>query len=323
MTQVSTPTSSEAPHAVAAPSGLGSLLNSTVESSKPGIVKMVLVTTIVGFSLVALGSTWDPWTLVWLALACLVGTALSAAGANALNMAMESRRDAAMHRTEARPIPSGRLSVAHGWIIGSVLSVLGVTVLWLGTNPVAALVSLVTILSYVLVYTPLKPVTPLATIVGAFPGALPPLIGWCAASTGPLASIDQAGGWALVAIMFVWQVPHFLALAWKYREDYERGGYRVLPSIDPEGSRTAWTALIWSVALVPLSLLPILVMPGRLGLIYLIVALAGGLYLLWVSVRLVRERSDSSAMRLFLGSIMYLPLVLFAMVGDAALIGLG
>lgn len=299
-----------------------SWLRDVYELAKPGIVKMVCITAGVGFALSALGRVWTPAEFAVLGAFCLLGTALSAAGANALNMAFEVRRDSAMDRTRSRPMPAGRMATAHGMLTGAALSLAGVLVLWLGTNPVAAMVSLATIVSYVLIYTPMKPLTPLATLVGAVPGALPPLIGWAAAGSGVWRGLDQPGGWTLFAIMFVWQVPHFLAIAWKYREDYAKGGHRVLPVLDPSGVRTAWASMVWAVALVPVSLAPVVAMPGRFSVLYLIVATIMGLMFVWTAVRFARTLSDRSARSMFLASIAYLPVVLLALVGDAVIVRL-
>jgi len=288
-----------------------------IELTKPGIVRMVLVTTAVGFILAALPRAWDMTALLLVAAACMLGTALSAAGANALNMAIEVRRDAAMLRTMRRPIPANRITVHGGVWVGVGLSVAGVGLLWIGCNPWAGAVSAVTILTYVLAYTPLKPVTPLATIIGAFPGALPPLIGWAAGSGDPFGGLTQMGGWSLFAIIFVWQIPHFLAIAWKYRDEYAAAGHKVLPVLHQGGARTSRAVLLWSVALIPVSLAPVMAIPGRIGLPYLIIALACGIGMLWFAVRLARDRSDGSARRLFFASIAYLPVVLFALVVDA------
>lgn len=296
----------------------GSVARDWYALAKPGIVKMVVVTAGVGFALAAMTRVWAGPELLTTAMLCLLGTALSAAGANALNMAVEARRDAAMHRTMRRPIAAGRMTVAHGLWAGAGCAAAGVAVLWLGTNPVAALVSAVTVLSYVLVYTPMKPMTPLATLVGAVPGALPPLIGWASASDGWWRGMNEPGGWALFALMFVWQVPHFLAIAWKYREDYARGGHAVLAVVDPTGVRTAWTAMVWAVAMVPVSLAPVMAMPGRIGLVYVVIATAAGVGFVWSAVRFARTLAERDARALFLGSIAYLPVVLVALVCDAA-----
>jgi len=300
--------------AEASPSTFGAI----VEMSKPGIVKLAATSTAIGFLLAALGREWGSlWTLGFTFTACMVGTVLSGAGANSLNMVIEHRRDAKMNRTRDRPIPSGRLSVSHGMLASVLFSIIGVSVLLVGTNAVAALVALSTIVSYAFVYTPLKPYTPSATIVGAIPGALPPLIGWAAASEGAFGGLDAPGGWTLFAIIFVWQIPHFLAIAWKYREDYALGGYRVLPVIDPSGKRTSRATLVWSVALIPISLTPVVALPNMFDWLYVFVALVAGLWMLKAAARLSMDRTDANARGLFIASIIYLPVVLLAMLADS------
>lgn len=304
---------------------------SLLELTKPGITRMVTVTSAVGFAMAWMTSRGvggspglSGWGLLWLALATVVGTALSSAGAGALNEWWERERDSRMRRTRTRPIPDGRLTAGQGLAAGLLLSALGVGLLLALVNWAAAAVSLATILSYIVVYTPLKPVTPLATLVGAIPGALPPLIGWTAAwgaGGAPDAwhGLGQAGGWSVVLLMVVWQIPHFLAIAWMYREDYALGGHRVLPVVDESGVRTAWTALLWSLTLLPVSLFPVVAMPGSLGWVYVGLALALGALMLGAAARLARTRSNGDARRLFFASIVYLPLTLAAMVADAAL----
>lgn len=287
------------------------------EFVKTGIVKMVVITAGVGFAMAALSRNWTTGDLIFSAAWCLLGTALSAAGANALNQVMEVARDARMHRTADRPLPSGRMRLTHGKMIGLSLCVAGVAVLAIGNNIWAAAVSAVTILSYLLWYTPLKPVTSLATLVGAFPGALPPLIGWAAASNDPWGGLDELGGWSLFLLMFVWQVPHFLAIAWKYREDYARGGHAVLPIGDEDGRRTGRAVLFWTLALIPVSLAPSAAMPSLLGKGFLVAALLCAALFAYTAVRMTMERTDASAKRLFLASIFYLPVVMLAMVADA------
>lgn len=296
-------------------------LSDLFQLAKPGIVRMVLVTTGVGFILAALGRGWTIGGAAWVVVWCMIGTAISAAGANALNMAMEVRRDGLMERTKRRPMPAGRMPSRVGAMFGGACAIIGVTILWFGTNPAAAIVSAATIASYVLLYTPMKPVSTLSTIVGAVPGALPPLIGW-AAGTGfeggaSMRSLAEPGGWTIFLIMFVWQIPHFLALAWKYREDYGRAGHRVLPVTDPGGVRTSFVVLLWSVLLVPISLLPIPAMPDRLGWGYAIFALLCGVLFAAAAARLWRVKNEAAAMKVFFASIMYLPAVLLGMVGDA------
>jgi len=215
--------------------------------------------------------------------------------------------------------------------VGLALSAAGVLLLWAVNGAAPALVSLVTILSYVLIYTPLKPVTPLATLVGAVPGALPPLIGWSAAilvNSGlsgfeaiwaPLSG-DVAwggwGGWALFTLMFVWQIPHFLAIAWMYKDDYAKGGYKVLPVVDPTGTTTASVILLWTATLLVATLGPAVAMPDQLGTVYLTVAILTGVPFFFAAVRLAKRRMRTEAKHVFLASIAHLPLLLVAMVAD-------
>ncbi len=296
------------------------LVRDLIELGKPGIVKMVAVTAGMGFVLSMLlrdgVSVGMVWALVW----CLVGVVLSAAGANALNEVIEAERDARMHRTRNRPVASGRVSVRAGTVAGVAYSLAGVLVLTVGVGPVAAAVSLVTIVTYLFWYTALKPVTEWSTVVGAFPGALPPLIGWTAAAGAngaPLSGLLEPGGWTLVGLMFVWQMPHFLAIGWKYREDYARGGYRILAIGDDAGDRTARSMVLWCGALFPVSLLPVL-WAGP-GVAYAVMATVLSIVFLRFAMRFVRERDERSARGVFLASIAYLPVVLLVMVADAAI----
>lgn len=322
---ISASAAAEALTSVQAPERARGVLADIVELAKPGIVKLVVVTSAVGFVLSVLwrGATVGPvWPMIAAGLACILGTALSASGANALNQAIEWRRDAAMHRTRRRPVASGRMSPLLAGGIAMALSAAGVALLWVWTTPAAALVSLATIMLYVLVYTPMKPVSPISTWVGAVPGALPPVIGWCAALRGidapaPWGGLAEPGGWAVFLIMFAWQIPHFLAIAWKHREDYARGEFRVLSVVDPTGARTASTSLLWTVVLIGVSLLPLWMLGGLVGWGYAIAALLGGGALLHLSVKLWRDISDGNARRLFLATLIHLPLVLVCMVGDA------
>ena len=229
-----------------------------LELTKPRITLMVLLTTMVGF---VMGSAAH----VRLAglVAVLIGTGLVAAGASALNMLMERRTDALMLRTRHRPIPAGRLRPTDALAWGFVLTGVGVLVLGWLSGTVATGVALVTWLSYLVFYTPLKPRTSLSTIVGALPGALPPVIGWAAAR----GSVD-AGAFVLFAILFLWQIPHFLAIAWIYREDYARAGLPMLPVLDPEGKVTGRQAVANSLALLLVSLTPRAA--GMAGTVYLV-----------------------------------------------------
>lgn len=307
-----------------------------LELTKPRITRLVTLTAAVGFLLALKGlasaggiATLDGWRLALVAAGCLIGTALSAAGANALNMWWERDRDALMERTFRRPLPSGRITLSAAFMAGSTMGLAGVLILGLTCGPIPAALSLLTLALYVLAYTPLKTISTLNTLVGAVPGAMPPLIGWTAAisalpfqgSAGGVtasawAGLDQAGGWSLFALMFVWQVPHVCALAWMYREDYERAGYRMLPILDPGGRLTAWTVLIWSVLLLVASLAPLAVMPDRLGWAYGAIAAASGCGMLALAARLVASPTRQRARAAFFGTIIHLPLLLAAMVGE-------
>lgn len=304
----------------------------TVELTKPRITRLVTITAAVGFVVAACGfAAWDVGRLVVALVACLVGTALSAAGANTLNQWMERRRDALMPRTSGRPLPTQRIEPATSLWLGVLLSAAGVTLLLTLIGPAPAMVSLATILLYTLVYTPLKPVTIWATIVGAVPGALPPLIGWTAAATvlrtngaswapadlfAPLADV---GGWSLFVLMVVWQLPHFWAIAWMYKDDYAKGGYRMLPIIDPSGKLTAWAIVLSALLLVPALAWPGLAMPTILSPAYTSLAVASGLGYFALTLPLLSRRDRASARRVFIASVMHLPLILMVMVADALL----
>jgi len=290
-----------------------------VESTKPRITRLVSITTAVGFGVPALARSWQPSELATTAAATLLGTFLSASGANALNQWWERDRDALMRRTCARPLPTNRATPATIFAAGSILALTGVLLLAAACGPAPALVSLATILLYVLIYTPLKPVTPFALHIGAIPGALPPVIGWTAALGGALDSIIAPCAWLLFAIMLVWQLPHFLAIAWMYREDYARGGYKVLPVLDPEGRRTAAAVLRWSILLLAITIAPPILTPNYIGTLYLIAAALSGLAFVALCLRLSRTRSRQHARAVFFASIIHLPLILIAMTTDAAI----
>lgn len=265
--------------------------------AKPRITVMVVLTALMGY--LCSGSTTASGTVMFAALA---GTALVAAGASVLNMLLERARDARMERTRSRPLPAGRLRPAEALAFGLALTSLGLLLLTGLAGPLPGAVALVTWVSYVFLYTPLKPHTSLATVVGAVPGALPPVIGWAAAQ----GSLD-VGAWLLFAILFLWQIPHFLAIAWIYREDYRRGGFPMLPVVEAEGRMTARQALANSLALVPVSLTPTLA--GLSGRLYFAGALLLGLAYVFYSTRLLLRRNALAARSLFLFSILYLPLL--------------
>jgi len=275
-----------------------------LELTKPRITLMVMLTTMVGF---VMGSAAH----VRLAglVAVLIGTGLVAAGASALNMLMERRTDALMLRTRNRPIPAGRLRPTDALAWGFVLTGVGVLVLGWLTGTLAAGVALVTWLSYLLFYTPLKPRTSLSTVVGALPGALPPVIGWAAAR----GSVD-AGAFVLFAILFLWQIPHFLAIAWIYREDYARAGLPMLPVLDPEGKVTGRQAVANSLALLLVSLTPRAA--GMAGTVYLVGAVVLGIGFTAVAFQAAVERTAPAARRLFLASIVYLVSLCALLIAD-------
>jgi protoheme IX farnesyltransferase len=239
----------------------------------------------------------------------LLGTALVAGGSSAFNQYYERVTDGMMRRTRLRPLPDGRLQPADAAAFAWTMSVIGLMELWLGVNLAAAGVALIALVSYVAVYTPLKRRTPFATVMGAVPGALPPLIGW-AAVRGTLDPVS----WALFAIGFCWQMPHFLAIAWLYREDYARAGLRMLPVVEPDGRSTGRQAVVYATALLPISLAPTAF--GLSGPTYFAAALALGTAFLALAVRFAARRSTSSARWLFLGSIAYLPLIWVLMIAD-------
>ncbi|WP_165222832.1 heme o synthase [Aquisphaera insulae] len=273
-------------------------LRAYVSLTKPRIVFMVLITVLVGFLMGARGSS-HPGTV----FLTLLGTGLVAASASCLNQWMERARDARMRRTANRALPRRRVSPLEASILGVILGSAGMAILLAGANRPAAAVAGTTLLLYVLVYTPLKPRTTLNTAIGAIPGALPPAIGW-AAATGKI-GIEA---FALFLIVFLWQFPHFLAIAWLYREDYARGGMRMLPNVDPDGTITARQATLYALALVPASLLPTII--GLAGDFYFVGALVLSLVYLAAAVRFLREISDANARRLLRMSFLYLPLVL-------------
>jgi heme o synthase len=301
------------------PQASGSIVSAIIETTKPRIVRLVCITSGVGFGINALGRSWATTDFLIAAIGSLAGTALAAAGANTLNQWAERDRDALMPRTCARPLPQRRLEPSTALAAGLVLSVLGFGLLLPTSGLAAAFVALVTILTYVLIYTPLKPLTPAATVVGAIPGALPPLIGWCAGSgDSGLAPLASLGGWSLFLLMFVWQIPHFLAIAWLYKDDYAKGGYAVMPVTDPLGHRTSATILIWAVLFIPIALVPALfirLQPGP-GLFYSITSVLTGLIFLGFCVKLAWERTRPAARATFIASVIHLPILMAAMLLD-------
>ncbi len=272
--------------------------------TKPRLNLLVLITTVVGLYLAAPEGVPAP-----LLLHTLFGTALVAGGAAALNQVWERETDSLMRRTQNRPLPGGRLRAGESTWFGLVLSCAGLAELAVAVNLMAAAVAALTLVSYVLVYTPLKRRTSLATLIGAVPGALPPVIGW-AAATGSV----TLPALVLFGIVFLWQMPHFLAIAWLYRDDYAAAGIPLLPVLEPDGRRTGQQALLYAAVLWPVSLLPAAV--GIAGLPYSIVATILGFLLIGISLSFARDRSMPNARRLFMFSITYLPLLWGALVID-------
>lgn len=276
-------------------------MNDLLVLTKVRLNSLVVFTTAGGYYMGAQG----PISPLLMLNAC-VGTALVASGAAAFNQIHERDVDRLMERTRNRPMVQGRLSIgrANQWAYG--LSALGVLMLWFGANPLAAALALATLLLYVWVYTPMKTRSSLATVVGAVPGALPPMIGW-AASRGSAEFVS----WTLFAIMFLWQLPHFLAIAWMYRDDYARAKMPMLPVIDADGAMTGRQAVMYAGALVPMSVMPMIF--GLAGRAYGIGALVLGITLAVVAVVFAMHRSRENARTLFLASIAYLPLLLILM----------
>lgn len=274
------------------------------ELTKPRLSLLSVITALVGY-LAALPER-DLWTM----LNFLVGTALCAAGAASLNQWYERDTDAIMKRTRERPLPTGQLAAPAALWFGIALSLVGVAQLYLGANPLAGALGLATILSYIAIYTPMKKTTRWATEVGAIAGALPPLIGWAAAE-GRISTL----GWILFAILSVWQIPHFMAIAWTFRKDYAAAGFPMLTVVDPTGRKAGYWALANAAALLVISLLPLAW--NLCGWLYAAVASIFGVWILVRSYRFAFDHNrDIAARKLFFNSILYLPAVLFALVID-------
>jgi len=275
-----------------------------VALAKPRLNLLVVASALAGFAMAG----GDP-AQVFRMLATVLGTALVAGGASAYNQILERKTDALMLRTRRRPLPDGRLQVGEALIFATALCALGIATLAAGVNTLCALVALATLISYVVIYTPLKRTTSFATVIGAIPGALPPVIGWTAAREEL-----SPGAWLLFGIVFLWQLPHFLSIAWMFREDYARAGFPMLPVLEPDGRSTGRQAVIYSAALVPLSLTPTLI--GLTGRAYFIGALALAALFLALTVKFALSRSRLDARRLFFGSIIYLPLLWILMIAN-------
>ena len=278
------------------------LIRDLVELVKARLTLLVLVTTAVGFYLGAEG----PVNFAAL-LHTVFGTAAAAAGAAALNQWWEYNLDALMQRTRSRPVPSGRMRPRDAVILGSALSIFGVAYLAFVSNALSAALAAITIIIYIFAYTPLKRVSTFNTALGAVPGALPPMIGW-AAARGTL----NAGAWMLFAILFFWQLPHFFAIAWMYRDDYARAGFQMISSDDRTGERSASQSVFFCMLLFIVAGLPAFL--GIATVFYLLAELILGAVFVAVAMRFLKTRARADARRLFITSIIYLPLLLGALV---------
>ena len=277
---------------------------SYIALTKPELTFLSVLTALAGFYLGASGPIH-----VGLLIHTIMGTALLGAGAGALNQYIERRYDALMRRTEHRPLPSGRLSPQEVLVFGCTCALVGIVELTAGTNILTGFLSVVTLVTYLFLYTPLKRVTPFSTVIGGIPGALPPMMGWTAVR-GEI----TPEAFALFGILFFWQMPHFLSLAWMYRRDYARAGYRMLTVGDHDGGITSRHILLYCVALVPTSLM--LSFVGHLGLVYSLGAAILGCAFLSYGIHLFVTRSNMSARRMFFASLLYLPALVALMVLD-------
>lgn len=275
-----------------------------LELAKARLTALVLLTTLVGFYVGSRGGV--DYLLMF---HTVLGTALVAAGAAALNQLLERDLDARMPRTESRPLPSGRVQPLTVLVFGCVCAMVGLIYLAAAVNLLTSLLGGITLVLYVFIYTPLKRLTSLNTIIGAIPGALPPLMGWTAAR-GEVSS----EGWSLFAILFFWQLPHFLAIAWMYRDEYAKAGYAMLPVFDPDGHRTGRQTVSHTLGLLPVSLCPFLF--KLTGVVYLMGAMVLSLAFVWFAIQFSRQLTRVRARQLFLTSIIYLPLLLGLMVFD-------
>jgi len=277
-----------------------------IELTKPRITWLILMSTGIGyfFGLPGAARWWEFLrSIAYLSLLhTILGTGLLASGTAALNQWYEREADGRMRRTCGRPLPSGRISANGALAFGIALSILGFVELWLGVNLLTGSIGAFTLASYLFLYTPLKQRTWWSTTIGAIPGAMPPLIGFAAAA-GAL----TREAWALAAILFVWQFPHFYSIAWMYKEDYARAGIRMLPVVEPDCRSTARQIVLFGLALIPVSLVPgILGMSGR---IYLAGASLLGIWFLYSGVRVALERTLSRARKVLVTSVLYLPLI--------------
>ena len=281
------------------------IISAYIELTKPNINKLVLVTTTLGYYLGGRGFNSFS-TLFFL----LFGSASVCAGASTINHFLEREYDSKMQRTKNRPIPSGIIPAGDALTFGICLTLFGVFFLYVSTNILTAFLSLLTAFLYIMVYTPMKRTSWLNTTVGAIPGAIPPLGGW-AAATG---SLEFSAG-ILFLILFLWQHPHFYAIAWMFREDYKRGGFKMLPCLEEDGQRTFFQIMLFSIALIPVSLIPTFI--GMSGFVYFFGMLFTGLGLVYVSYKVTQTKSNLDARKLLKATVIYLPILLILIVADA------
>jgi heme o synthase len=293
-----------------------SVLRDYAELTKLRVTTLIVMTAWCGYFFGAhqAGVSWCSWGL----LHTLLGIGLVSSGTAALNEVMEYDVDAHMRRTAQRPIPAGRMSLLHATIVGGLAAVGGSIYLAIFTNPLTGLLTFLTAVVYLAAYTPLKRVSPICTFVGAFPGAMPGILGWTA-----VRGRFEWGALVLFAILFVWQFPHFFSIAWLYREDYAKGGVRMLPVVEEDGRSTAWRILLYSLALIPISIVPSLM--GMAGSIYLVGAVVLGLALLYFGVRLAflnlplaSAQSKMRARHVLQATVIYLPLLFALMMSNSA-----
>jgi protoheme IX farnesyltransferase len=275
-----------------------------VALAKPRLNVLVVASTLAGYAM----GDGEPLGFIRVC-GLLLGTMFVAGGASTFNQVIERDLDALMRRTRTRPLPGQRLQPLEGLLFGSAITLAGVLLIVAASNVLAGAVALATLVVYVAIYTPLKKRSSFGTVIGAIPGALPPIIGW-AAVAGEL----PLKAWVLFGIMFLWQLPHFLAIAWLYRDDYARAGFPMLPVIEPDGRSTGRQSVVYAAALVPLSLAPTLM--HMAGDVYFAGALVLGLAFLWLTLRFARSRAIQDARRVFFGSIVYLPVLWVLMIAD-------
>ncbi len=282
--------------------GIGEKAAAFLELTKPRIAFMLVLTSAAGFYLGAKGG-FD----LYLFINSVIGITLLAFGVATLNQVIERKTDALMERTMNRPLPSGKVTTAEALIFGLILTISAEIYLATLVNPLTAGLGLIVIVGYVLLYTPLKTKTSASTAIGAIPGALPPLMGWTSS-----ANEITLGAWILFALLFLWQFPHFLAIAWMYREQYAKAKILMLPVVEPEGKLTAQQIVLFTVMLLPISITPFFI--GLTGIVYLIGASLLGIWFLYESIQTARAKSVEKARRLLLVSVLYLPVIFALMV---------